>query len=152
MKFRLISNRVIRGTRPKNHGDYWDLQGDGVNTVINLEYGFRDFFGKHNRDAHMAIQSRMMPLRFELGIFFAPTRNELDCICWAIQESEEKVYVHCLSGVDRTGLVIAWYRYKVQGWKIEDCIKEMHAEGMHWFYRFFWTRKLREYARRERNK
>ncbi|HST31376.1 MAG TPA: protein-tyrosine phosphatase family protein [Chthoniobacterales bacterium] len=44
------------------------------------------------------------------------------------------VYVHCKSGENRTGFVIATYRMVYQGWTPEEAVREMRVYG---FYRIF---------------
>jgi protein tyrosine phosphatase (PTP) superfamily phosphohydrolase (DUF442 family) len=47
-----------------------------------------------------------------------------------------KVFVHCLTGQDRTGMQIAAYRMAEQGWTAEEANQEMEAFGFsrshHW--------------------
>jgi tyrosine-protein phosphatase SIW14 len=41
----------------------------------------------------------------------------------------KKVFVHCQTGDDRTGMMIAAYRMAEQGWTVEEAMKEMEAYG-----------------------
>jgi len=41
----------------------------------------------------------------------------------------KKVFVHCQTGDDRTGMMIAAYRMTEQGWTAEEAMKEMEAYG-----------------------
>ncbi len=50
---------------------------------------------------------------------------------------EHPVYIHCEHGVDRTGLLAALYRVKVQGWTPEDAKKEWDAYGHNFVSRIF---------------
>jgi hypothetical protein len=40
-----------------------------------------------------------------------------------------KVFVHCLSGEDRTGMQIAAYRMAEEGWSAQEAKQEMEAFG-----------------------
>jgi protein tyrosine phosphatase (PTP) superfamily phosphohydrolase (DUF442 family) len=42
---------------------------------------------------------------------------------------DTKVFVHCLSGQDRTGMQIAAYRMAEQGWSAQEAKQEMQAFG-----------------------
>jgi protein tyrosine/serine phosphatase len=45
------------------------------------------------------------------------------------------VYVHCLHGVDRTGVAMAVYRMEVEGWAQADAVAEMEHFGPHAMWR-----------------
>ena len=50
---------------------------------------------------------------------------------------EHPVYIHCEHGADRTGLLAALYRVKVQGWAPEDAKTEWEAHGHNCLSRIF---------------
>jgi protein-tyrosine phosphatase len=54
------------------------------------------------------------------------------------------VLVHCLSGVDRTGYMVAAYRLIVQLWTYKRAREEYTSQGQHWWYRW-WIPSLRKY-------
>jgi len=41
------------------------------------------------------------------------------------------VFLHCRQGQDRTGIVVAAYRMKVDGWSLADAEAEMRSFGFH---------------------
>ena len=41
----------------------------------------------------------------------------------------KKVFVHCQTGDDRTGMIIAAYRIAEEGWTAKEAMKEMEAYG-----------------------
>jgi len=47
----------------------------------------------------------------------------------------KKVFVHCRTGDDRTGMEIAAFRMAEQGWTAEEARKEMEIFGVNWWHR-----------------
>lgn len=47
----------------------------------------------------------------------------------------KKVFVHCHTGTDRTGMDIAAYRIVEQGWTADEAKTEMEAYGVNWLHR-----------------
>ena len=56
------------------------------------------------------------------------------------QNPGKKVFVHCATGDDRTGMEIAAYRMAEQGWTSQEARKEMEAFGFNFFHRRICTR------------
>lgn len=50
------------------------------------------------------------------------------------QNPGKKVFVHCRTGYDRTGMMIAAYRMVEQGWSAAEARKEMERNGFTWFH------------------
>ena len=42
------------------------------------------------------------------------------------------IYVHCQSGIHRTGLYVALFRMQYPGWSPERALNEMRANGFRW--------------------
>lgn len=93
----------------------------------------------------MTIRVGIMPIRIEISDFHPPTKEELEAFLNVAGPG--KTLVHCLSQKDRTGMACAFYRIKAQGWPVEKAIDEMHAMGMHWWYKNAWTKALKEYCK-----
>ena len=54
-----------------------------------------------------------------------PTNEEADQILtFMTNPANQPLHVHCRGGIGRAGTVTALYRYAVQGWPIDDAIKE----------------------------
>jgi tyrosine-protein phosphatase SIW14 len=50
------------------------------------------------------------------------------------QDPDEKVFVHCHFGDDRTGVFVAAYRIALDRWPAEQATKEMYFFGFNWFW------------------
>jgi protein tyrosine/serine phosphatase len=122
-----VSEGIYRSARPT----YDELKESGVKTVINLE---------DDKDA--VEQERKWC--YELGIIFIsipmseikkPDMNELWTITvLGIKRVIKPILIHCKHGHERTGIVIAEYRMKVEGWSKWKAIREALKEGFSPFY------------------
>jgi hypothetical protein len=83
---------------------------------------------------------------FSMGGFFRPKWQMLFEVAAFINLSVLvglNVLVHCLHGVDRTGMAIAAYRICYQGWTVEAAWQEALDMGMHREY-WWWKQSLIE--------
>lgn len=114
-RFAMVDDRVWRGSRPDAY-QAAALVKDGVHDVINLEWEEDDKgiwpprspFGVPV-DIHRICDFEPLPL-------FAPSIEDSHVIATlkAIKDGPAVVYVHCRSGQNRTGVVIAAYRLVIQ--------------------------------------
>lgn len=89
----------------------------GIKTVINLRTfsSDRKACGKSGLD-------------YEKIAMQAWRHNDSDVEAFlrmAIDPERAPIFVHCLHGADRTGMVVAAYRVVVQGWPKEEALREM---------------------------
>lgn len=135
--------KLFRGPRPSQIDIAW------VQFDINLEVGWFEFF--HHEEAeerrwclqesvtyfHRPLSDLTAPSELQLQVIITQARHWLMC--------GKSVLIHCLHGEDRTGIVIAAYRIKYQGWKLSDALTEMFNLGFHKFPYDFplnWTSAL----------
>jgi protein tyrosine/serine phosphatase len=123
--FSEVTPNLYRGGRPDQPGvDV--LKQMGVKTIIDLE----------NDDQAVANEQGWAQ---QAGLFFihepmngleTPRDAEVDDILSKIADpSLQPVFVHCMQGHDRTGLIVALYRVFDQGWTPKDAHDEMMALG-----------------------
>ncbi|OQA02439.1 MAG: Tyrosine phosphatase family protein [Planctomycetes bacterium ADurb.Bin401] len=133
--FYKVSDDLYRGKQPNAKG-ISKLQEMGIKTVINLRTEETDAKILKGSD----ITYERIPMR-------AKNPKEADIIKFlklATDKDKSPVFVHCMRGADRTGLMCAVYRIAVEGWSKEDAIKEMTKGG----YRFSpLCYKLKDYIR-----
>lgn len=108
---------VYAGARPDSAGLRW-LDSLGVKTILSLERGvWRETSGEVDREWKAARKLGLRFVHLPLHPTDAPTMRELD---WAVAILEDPwthpIFVHGDQGSDRTGMVIAAYRIKVEGW------------------------------------
>lgn len=142
--------KILRGPRLGENMLAWnDLQIAGVKTILNLERGYFEFFhGQMNDEVVKASIHKLTPLHLQLGDVCPPSRAELYTALNLVNAAIKNggVYIHCLHGVDRTGLVCAMVRRYWNKWTIDECIKEMYDKGFHKFpYESLgWVERLKE--------
>ena len=126
-----------RGAKPAQDGAAWLIQR-GVRTIVNLELLHDD----------RRVFARAKPAsagRYEAGYFriadwepnavIAPARLDDHVARFlAVVDSQPKpVYVHCRSGQNRTGVMVAAYRVIVEGLSRDAAIAEMRRYQGIWF-------------------
>ena len=117
--FAKVSDDYYRGGQPlAEHFD--ELQALGIKTIVNLtnaedgrpeEQALAEKYGM--RYVHIPMNTRKPPTEQEIAAFFA-----------AVDE-EGAVYVHCVGGRHRTGVMTAVYRMTRDGYTGEQAFKEM---------------------------
>lgn len=142
-----VATNLYRGPRPK---DLRHLRSLGIDSIINLESGLWELFTDD-------VYERQSPPDFDIRAYHLKCSDIWPPSMWAVRraieiikretEAGRKVYVHCKSGVDRTGFVIAVYRMMVEGKTFEEAHSEWILRGRHIWY-FWWKWNLARYAPR----
>ncbi len=135
-----VDRNCFRGPRPT---DLKELRLDYlIDTIIDLESGVYDL-----------IQgvSPQFPPDFGMAYYHLPCSDILPptgaYVAKALDlmaDVDRHVYIHCLSGVDRTGFMCAAYRMRIQGWSYADALAEWKKFGRHPWY-FYWENSLKQY-------
>ena len=139
--FGRISAAYYRGAQPQG-GDYADLAALGVKTVINLT---REDGQANERS--MAEGAGMRYVSIPMTTHTAPTDAQLAEFLAVVGNPENQpVYVHCVGGRHRTGVMTAVYRMTKDGWTADAAFKEMkrydfgadflHREFKEFVYRY----------------
>lgn len=120
-----IDQTVFRGVQPQTDADYAAIKATGINTILNLRWD------KSVAQSKIDAESRGFKfLNVPINAVKGPTDAEIAQV-WTIlnDPSNGKILFHCTLGRDRTGLISALYRVKVQGWKPADAYKEWTGFG-----------------------
>lgn len=117
--FAKVNDDYYRGGQPIGD-DYADLAAIGVKTVINLT---NDEDGREEEKV-MVEKYGMTYLHLPMSTRKPPTEQEIATFLTAV-EAEGTVYVHCVGGRHRTGVMTAVYRMTKDGLSGEEAFKEM---------------------------
>ena len=136
---------LFRGSKPDSEGAT-ALAKLGVRTVVNLELRNDDkqSFAEVRADISPPLTIGYFRIReWEPNVVVAPAVLDIHVAEFiAITKTQPKpIYVHCRSGQNRTGVMVAAYRVLVEGQPIEAAVTEMQR------YKGFWFNKDATYVR-----
>lgn len=145
--FARVSDAYFRGAQPVG-SDYADLEKLGVKTVINL-IGDSDL---DEMEQSAVEQQGMRYVRIPMSTRRAPTMAQLETFLAIVNDAQSQpVYVHCVGGRHRTGVMTAVYRMTKDGISGTEAFNEMkrfkygpdflHPEFKKFVYEFDATRK-----------
>ena len=117
--FARVNDGYFRGGQPLGE-DYAELAAIGVKTVINLT---NDEDGRAEEKA-MVEKYGMTYLHLPMTTRKPPTDAEIATFMAAV-EADGTVYVHCVGGRHRTGVMTAVYRMTKDGLTGDQAFKEM---------------------------
>jgi len=118
--FGRVNARYYRGGQPEDR-DYQDLAALGVKAIINLT----------SDDAQRDEQARteqagMKYFQIPMTTHRAPTSAEVAEFVKIVNDpANQPVFVHCVGGRHRTGVMTAVYRMNEDGWSADQAFREM---------------------------
>jgi len=139
--FGQINPSYYRGAQPKDR-DYADLKSLGVKTLINLTSDDADA-----SEQAMAEHAGMKYIQIPMTTHQPPTSTQLaEFLKIVTDPANQPVYVHCVGGRHRTGVMTAGYRMTQNGWNADQAFAEMkqykfgadflHPEFKEFVYRY----------------
>lgn len=133
-----LDEGVYRGSQPKTKEDFDLLKSMGIKYSLNLQTGVAILDDGNPLAEQLTMdQCGIRTYCHPLSEITPPTSAQLQLAIEVIN-NHKPIYIHCHAGVDRTGMVCATYRIKVQNWTAKKAIEEMIKLGSHPWYRF-WT-------------
>ncbi|MBV8757595.1 MAG: tyrosine-protein phosphatase [Deltaproteobacteria bacterium] len=127
--FYTVSPGIYRGGR-LDEGGVLRLQKLGIKTIINLE----------NDDEQIALEAKwakaaaITQISSPMSGYYTPDDAQVDRILKLLADPTKRpVYIHCMKGMDRTGVVVALHRVYNEGWTRARAEEERDAIGFnHW--------------------
>lgn len=125
--FRKVTTGIYRGGQP-DRAALEELARDGFKTVVSFRWQ-KKIVEQEERDCReLDLEFVSIPLNYSNPPRLADIKNFLNVL-----EDDQKypVFVHCLHGKDRTGIMVAIYRIIDQDWSVQAAYEEMEACGFH---------------------
>jgi len=133
-----VAPGIYRGAQPLPEG-YVTLRQMGIKTVINLR-------SRHSKKKAVEAAG-MKSIEIPFGVLRDVKMDKVnEVVEMMVDPYNQPVYVHCKLGQDRTGIIIAAYRMKVEDWSLKDAEAEMHAFGFNDLWHEL-KEFIREYAK-----
>jgi tyrosine-protein phosphatase SIW14 len=118
--FGQVSAGLYRGAQPEGH-DYTDLRAIGIKMIVNLTSDDADA-----NERAMAESAGMKYVQIPMTTHTPPTATQLDQFLQIVNDpANQPVYVHCVGGRHRTGVMTAAYRMAHDAWTADRAFNEM---------------------------
>jgi tyrosine-protein phosphatase SIW14 len=118
-----------RGGQPGKEG-LQALADLGVKTIVCLRWAPKIVEPERIAAEQLGMKFVSIPLNY----WNVPTPKIIDEFFDLIHEEQNRpIYLHCLHGADRTGLMVAMYRITHQDWDFAKAYADMKAHGFHRF-------------------
>lgn len=109
--------------------DYSYLNKVGIRTIIDFRL---NIFGYALRKKHAANKAGINYFNIPLIPIFPPTESQISKFFSILDNADNlPVLIHCLHGMDRSGLMTALYRVRNYHWTFDQAYAEMLKTGYH---------------------
>jgi protein tyrosine/serine phosphatase len=118
--FGRVDSSLYRGAQPEGR-DYADLKALGIKTIVNLTSDDAE-----PNERAMAESAGIAYVQIPMTTHTPPTAAQLAQFLSLVNDpASQPVYVHCVGGRHRTGVMTASYRITHEGWTADQAFKEM---------------------------
>jgi len=123
--FHVINPFIMRGSQPSEEGIRSLMDDCGVRSILNL------------RNDESVEWEKQVAEKLGIKFFNVPMNGSEEqsiqkieqCLGIIQDKSNQPIFVHCMGGKDRTGMISAAYRIKYNQWSLADALFEMHVYG-----------------------
>lgn len=119
--FDQVSDGIFRGSNPSDH-DINVLSQYGIKTIVNLRMK-----GKATRhEEEVARENGIRYIHIPMGFRHPQDQNTVKALEVICDPQNQPVFIHCLQGSDRTGMIVGIYRRLFDNWSFTRTYAEMH--------------------------
>lgn len=143
-----VTEKLFRGPRPSDLRELIDRQ---FQQVIVTQSGDEDFLTDslyehqlRTKKADPSIYPQIDVAYIRCSNIFPPDAERVTRFLDTLSNGK-RTYLHCHSGVDRTGFLVATYRMVEQKWPYHEAYKEWVESGRHFWFDW-WKKELKKYA------
>jgi len=124
--FGQVNERIYRGAEPSPVA-LKELKANGVTIVVDLREAGRGPSDERKQSEDLGLRYVNIPLR----PWSAPTSEQTRQVLWQlIGHPQDRIFIHCRRGKDRTGTAIACYRVQHDRWSNARALEEAESFGM----------------------
>ncbi len=129
-QFYKVDEILWRGGQPREEG-FKKLKSLGIRTIISLRGTNEELNWEKNLVKGLNMNFYSLPL----SVYARPENEQIvKFLKIVLDKKNQPVFIHCESGRDRTGAMVALYRVAVYGWGPKEAYKEAKRFGF-WPYR-----------------
>ena len=126
-----INDSLFRGAQPRGEG-VKELKNLGITTIVDLR---GEDPGKISWERQQAESLGIRFVSIPVSGWSPPSNEQVAQFLEIFRHHpQERVFVHCRFGDDRTGVFVATYRMAFEGWPAEQAMNEMYFFGFNGFW------------------
>jgi len=125
-----INDSLFRGAQLRTEG-FEQLKKLGITTIVDLRGEDPD---KIKWERQQAESAGMRFVNIPVSGWSPPTNEQVAQFLSLFKNHDDKIFVHCRFGDDRTGVFVAAYRMAHDHWPPHQAIKEMYFFGFNGFW------------------
>lgn len=146
-RFSQVTPTLFRGSQPQTDADFQKLIQSEIKTVLSLEILPNHTHPEEEKLEDLKIEFKRAPIP---AWMFEPTEEQVNRALEVMANSNLRpLYVHCQLGRDRTGMLVALYLVKYEGWDpFEAYTKQMQDFGfkrkwtLEGIWKYYWKHAL----------
>src|SRR5579863_459664 len=121
-----VNEHLYRGAQPRAEG-LAQLKKLGVTTIVDLR---GEDPNKRDWERHQAESLGIRFVNIPVNGWDPPSNEQVAQFLSLFRNlSNEKIFLHCQYGEDRTGVFVATYRMAYDGWSAQQAMNEMYFFG-----------------------